>query len=277
MNLNRFLSWLIVASFLAAVPAMAQDSARPKKKKAKPVVEEEEAVEEEAAEEEEAPAPPKKKGNGKKAPAAAPAAEAAPTPVAFEKGLLEAYLKERTQRIKDMHKGQLKFIADEVETWNQFWNKLKDDRMLFEVRIARQRLDLFESLASLDPRDQAPSISDFEKLQSNVIRSFELSQKQKMQDFFLSRESRWKDFAAVQERDRQELVVDAESSWREQKVSSRGGGAGAVGEDEPKAKKKKKVKEAEEEEEESAAAEEKPRPRPKRAARVEDTFKFGPP
>ena len=139
-----------------------------------------------------------------------------------DKASLEAYLRDRSERIKQMHKSRVDFMTEESEVWNAFWNKTKDDRLLFEVRVIRQRLDLFESLASLESRDHAPSITDFEKLQANVIKAFEAQQKQRMADFFSERDARSKSFAVQQEKDRLESVSDADKAWQGQKAGLRG-------------------------------------------------------
>jgi hypothetical protein len=132
---------------------------------------------------------------------------------------IESYLDMRLKRIEDAHQARVEFLDKESDSWQTFWDKLRDDRKLFEVRIARQRLDLFSSLASLDQRDHAITIADFERMQSNVIKAFELQQKQKMADFFAAREARWKEFASAQERERMEFVTDAETGWQEHKSS----------------------------------------------------------
>lgn len=139
-----------------------------------------------------------------------------PDLAAAEKKRLELYLRERTERIKELHKAQLKFMEDEAAAWRFFWNKVRDERLRFEVHVARQRLNLFESLSSLDPRDHPSAVADFDKLQAKLIDSFEQTQRTRAADFFLSREERLKTFAAQQERDRQELQSGAESAWRAQ-------------------------------------------------------------
>lgn len=149
--------------------------------------------------------------------------EAAPAPTnGVDKASLESYLRDRSERIKELHKSRMDFIAQEAEAWNAFWVKVKDDRLLFEVRITRQRLDLFESLNSLESRNHSPSIVNFEKLQGDIIKTFELEQKQRMVDFFTDHDARWKSFAAQQEKDRLESVADAEMAWQGQKAGLRG-------------------------------------------------------
>lgn len=161
------------------------------------------------------------------------------SPAMAEKTRLELYLRERTDRIKDMHRGQVKFISDEMETWNAFWGKVKDDRVRFEVHVARQRLNLFESLGSLDKKDHAASILDFEKLQAKLVQSFEATQKEKVVDFFMTRDIRWKAFASQMERDRSALVADGHASWKDQKAKISATSTGSeAGEGAPRSKKK---------------------------------------
>lgn len=140
------------------------------------------------------------------------------SPALADKARLEAYLRGRTDRIKEIHKSQVKFISDEMETWNAFWGKAKDDRIRFEVHVARQRLNLFESLGSLDKKDHAASIVDFEKLQAKMVQSFEATQREKTVDFFMTRDVRWKAFASQTEKDRAALVAGGEAGWKEQKA-----------------------------------------------------------
>lgn len=147
---------------------------------------------------------------------------------AVDKKRFEAYLRDRLGKIEEHHKTRMDFLAKEAETWNSFWNKIRDERKIFEVRITRQTMDLFESLASLDPRDQPQTIADFEKMQGNVIKSFEMQQKQKTDEFFAAREARWKDFAAGQEQEREQFLAEAESDWQQSKQALRNPQAAAA-------------------------------------------------
>lgn len=157
------------------------------------------------AEEEATPAP--KKG-GKK-----------PGHMGKDKGDIEKYLKHRIAALKTSHKSRLDFVAKDAKEWGEFWSKVKDERQLFEVRIARQRLDLFESLGSLDQKEHPTTISDFERLQSNQIKAFENSQKGKMSDFFAARDKRWKDYYSSQEKDRVSFAAEVDASWDQLKAT----------------------------------------------------------
>lgn len=227
--------------------------------------------------------PAKKKAAPKAAPQEAPAAGGA------DKTALEAYLRDRSERIRQMHKQRAEFIVEETNAWNGFWTKVKDDRLLFEVRITRQRLDLFDSLASLESHSHAPSLVNFEKLQADVIKAFEQQQKDKMTSFFTERDARSRAFAAQQEKDRLESVADAEEAWRDQKASASMRGADADShaserEDRPerrerKSSKKEKAKPIEEEEPAEEEQEEAPRSRSRSSRKGDEgsAVRFGPP
>jgi hypothetical protein len=134
-----------------------------------------------------------------------------------DKAGIEAYLKDRLAVIRSRHKAQEDFNNDEAELWQEFWNKSKEERELFEVRISKQRLNVFESLDSLDQAEHGMIIADFERMQSNVLKSFETAQKTKMTTFFASQAERLKAFAAQQQKDRVSFAEDAEASWRQLK------------------------------------------------------------
>lgn len=142
----------------------------------------------------------------------------------------ESYLKARLAKINDHHKERMGFMAQEADTWNSFWSKIRDERKLFEIRMTRQTLDLFESLASLDSRDHAQTIADFEKMQGNVVKAFDLQQKGKLGEFFAAREARWKDFVAAQERERGDFLAQATADWQQSKADLKNPGASASAE-----------------------------------------------
>lgn len=134
-----------------------------------------------------------------------------------EKVDLDAYLRGRRLRIQRVHKARMDFMDREFEAWTKIWGKVREDRSRFEVRIARQRTDISESLSSLDSRDRQTALADFEKLQAGVINAFETQQKQKMQNFFSQKEARWKEFVLEQEKERAAFLEDAQASWKIQK------------------------------------------------------------
>jgi hypothetical protein len=146
---------------------------------------------------------------------------------AVDKKRFEAYLKDRLAKINEHHQARMDFLAKEADTWNSFWSKVRDERKVFEIRITRQTLDLFESLASLDPKDQPTTIADFEKMQANVVKSFETQQKQKMAEFFAARDERWKEFAAEQEQEREQFLAEAANDWQQSKQALRNPDAAA--------------------------------------------------
>jgi hypothetical protein len=135
----------------------------------------------------------------------------------IDKKRFEDYLKDRMGKIKSAQDARMKFFADEQTGWKSFWDKIADDRKKFEVRMTRQMLDMFESLASLDPKDHATTVSNFEKMQADFMKSFETQQKQKIQDFFATQQQRWSDFAADQEKERADFMAEAQSGWEDNK------------------------------------------------------------
>lgn len=131
-----------------------------------------------------------------------------------DKKRFESYIKRRVAKINDRHKARMDFLAKESDIWNSFWTKVRDERKLFEIRLARQLLDLFESLSSLDANDHALTMADFEKMQNNVVKSFETQQKQKLAEFFAARERRWREFVSQQERERADFLAEAPADWK---------------------------------------------------------------
>ena len=150
-----------------------------------------------------------------------PAPEELPSSVktAAEEGKkrVEAYLAQRTKKLQDAHAARLEFSSRETLLWEEFWGKDRDARKTFELRTARQAVDLFSTLETLDPKDHASTVSDYERLRGTMVKSFETQQKQKMQEFFAAREARWNQFAAAQERARSDFAADAEAAWQEDK------------------------------------------------------------
>lgn len=137
-----------------------------------------------------------------------------PTSMGRDKAEIEAYLKQRLADIRAGNKAQGDFSAAEAVVWDEFWSKVKEERELFEVRVAKQRLNVFESLDSLERSEHGKTIADFERMQSNVLKSFENAQKAKMTAFFAAAAQRTKDFAARQEKERAAFAADAEAGWR---------------------------------------------------------------
>lgn len=142
--------------------------------------------------------------------------------LARQKARLEIHLKKRLDKIKKQHQERLQFVTEEGEAWKGFWGKLRDERNLFEVRMTRQTLDLFESLSSLDPKVHAQTVGDFERMHANVTRSFDQQEKEKMQQFFATRDAHWNEFARRQEEVRTVFAADAEKGWEENKSALHG-------------------------------------------------------
>jgi len=195
------------------------------------------------AQDDSAPPAPKKRAKAKAAATTAAAADDAETP-AVDKARFEAYLKERLTKINEAHKIRMDFFDAERQGWEDFWNKIRKDRRDFEFKTTRQTMNLFDDLGSLDAKGRAATVSNFEKLQSDFIKSIETQQKQKIEDFFAERESRWKQFQAEQEKERQDFVADAEAGWQQNKAGIKDGSALADDEAAPAPKKKKAPKKA---------------------------------
>lgn len=160
----------------------------------------------------------------------------------IDKKRFEGYLKKRVEKIKDSHKARMDFFAKEAETWKKFWDKVRDERQVFEVRVTRQTLDLFESLGSLDPKTHPTTIANFEKMHGDIMRAFEQAQRDKMQDFFAEREARWKEFYAEQEKERADFMAEAQAGWQDNKdmlASAVGAEAAEVEEEEREERKPK--------------------------------------
>lgn len=162
-----------------------------------------------------AAAPAKKKDKKADAPPAAEDADGDGKATAADgKKRVETYLAERTKKLADAHAARLEFSSHETLLWEEFWGKVRDARKTFELRTARQAVDLFSTLETLDPKDHASTVADFEKLRGTMVRSFETQQKQKMQEFFAARDARWRQFVDGQEKDRIAFAAEAEAAWQ---------------------------------------------------------------
>ena len=130
---------------------------------------------------------------------------------------IKSYLDGRLGQIKRSYVEQESFGKKLSGDWQQFWGKIYEERKVFELRMARQRINLFESLSSLDSRSHGETIGDYERLQANQIKAFEQGQKDKMSKFFTEVDSNMKRFENEQERLRSELLAQSVSSWESQK------------------------------------------------------------
>lgn len=190
----------VIGLWLAAspAPAFAQKTAAPAMPQAEAAAEPEEAPAEEAQAEE---APVKKKP-GKKAAKSAP---------------LDPF-KMRLAEISKVHKSQMAFGNTEFEAWRLFWTKLRDERGLFEMRLANERKAFVESLSSLDSKDHAQSLVDYETMQSNKMRSFEESQGVRIKDFVQEREAKLREFGVAQEAERDRMAQASQDAWVEERT-----------------------------------------------------------
>lgn len=186
-------------------------TSQPQKKQAKEV---ETQAEEPAADgEEEAPQPaPKRKKK---------AAKDKDDAYGNDKKSIEAYLQSRLAQLQKSYRAQESFGKRTAGAWSSHWSRVYEERKVFEVRMARQRLNIFESLASLDTAAHSQTIADFERMQANVLKSFEDSQKQKMADFFNQMMADLKQFSTEQEATRAEFMADAHAAWQSQKSGAK--------------------------------------------------------
>ena len=192
--------WLILALAAAAsTHAFAQGALRgPGKSKA--AAEDDTVVEDEApSEEEEAPKPkPKKRKDGR--------------------GMVEEFLRERLTVAQKNHHEQKTFGTKVSDRWDKFFTELFEDRKRFETSIARQRLQLFETLSSVSAGYREQTVQDFEKMQGTMLKSFESSQKAKMDEFFTGLMSDYKGYFGDQDKKRAELVASSAEAWKDQRV-----------------------------------------------------------
>jgi hypothetical protein len=128
-------------------------------------------------------------------------------------GKMKSYLNNRLNQYKHLYEEQRTFGKKMNSDWQEFWKKIFDERNIFEVRMAKQRLNVLDSLGSLSQAAHSQTISDFERLESNQIKSFETSQKDAISSFVNKFESDLKMFFADQERQRSEFVSMSLSSW----------------------------------------------------------------
>lgn len=170
---------------------------------------------------------PTSKRRGKKAPAQedasdeegsdeAPVKKKAKKP-ADGKGMVEEYLRDRLVIAQKNYHDQKAFGSKMSERWDKFFAEIFEDRKRFETSIARQRLNLFETLSSVGPSYHAQAVGDFERMQTTMLKSFEASQKQKMDDFFGRMLDDVKVYSAEQEKKRVELVNVSMEAWKDQK------------------------------------------------------------
>lgn len=129
---------------------------------------------------------------------------------------IERHLQARVKMLKRYHQEQVMHGKRAHREWVKFWDTMYADRKLFDVRIARQRLNLFESLASLDPASHKQIIVDFERLQATQVESFEANLQQRMNDYLAQRIEDLKEFTAEQERKREEFNRNFMGSWQDQ-------------------------------------------------------------
>lgn len=167
-------------------------------------------------------APARKPRRGKKAePAdeeAAPEARVKRKKGADGKSVIEDYLRERLGVAQKNFDDQKAFGGKVSARWETFFAEIHEDRRRFETSIAKQRLNLFETLTSLGPEFHDQAMADYERMQSTMLRSFETSQKKKMDEFFGRLLEDVKSYGVDQDRRRSELVAASNDAWKDQKT-----------------------------------------------------------
>lgn len=145
-----------------------------------------------------------------------------PVPSGTDKASIEAYLQSRLKELKGTHKDRGVFGGKMKVGWDKFWDQLHEDRKQFEINMARQRLNLFDTLSSLDPTKHAATIRHFEQLQDTQIKGFEDDVKGRMDGYFKQLGADLREFALKQEKERMEFQSQAEAAWRAQRAGANG-------------------------------------------------------
>lgn len=127
------------------------------------------------------------------------------------------YLRERLTLADKSHGEDLAFGATVDERWKKFFDGLSEDRKSFETSMARQRLNLVETLSAVGPDYRARTIKDFEQMQSTMLKSFEASQQEKTDQFFGRLLEDVKAYQTAKERGRSELLDASLSAWKDEK------------------------------------------------------------
>lgn len=206
------LIFLCIAGLAALAPLalLAQPEYMPRFKAPKQA----EAVEEEEAEEEEAPAPKAKKKKDAKMKKGRPE-EAAPS--GTDTKSINAYLMGRLKELQESHAAQETFGRKFNSAWMDFWQGIFNERKDFDIKMARQRLNHFQTLSSLDAAYRRQATSDFEKLQSGLTRSFENSQRKKLDEFFSGALGDIKTFGSEQDKWLLQFMAESDAAWKAQK------------------------------------------------------------
>jgi hypothetical protein len=144
----------------------------------------------------------------------------APAKSGTDKASIESYLQTRLKELKKTNRSQGVFGRRMKIGWDKFWTQVYEDRKQFEIRMAKQRLNLFESLASLDNSFHARTIADFERLQDTQVKSFESNLKAKMADYTTTISNDLRTYGVEQEQARAEFMTAAMEAWSNQKAAT---------------------------------------------------------
>jgi len=135
---------------------------------------------------------------------------------------IEAHLAARIKLLQKFHRGQTLFGQRMSASWIKFWGKVYEDRKQFDAHMARQRLNLFATLTSLDQTSHGATVEDFERLQTGQIKSFEAKLRRRMDAFLGQFMNDLRDFSVDQEKKREQFNRDLMDSWRTQKDRKNG-------------------------------------------------------
>jgi len=130
---------------------------------------------------------------------------------------INAYLMGRLKELQESHVEQENFGRALNKAWTDFWQQAFSDRKDFDIKMARQRLNHFQTLASVDQDYRRQATSDFEKLQAGLTKSFEASQRKKLEQFVNQLLGEMKSFGLQQDKWLLQFMAESDVAWKAQK------------------------------------------------------------
>ena len=130
---------------------------------------------------------------------------------------INSYVKARLKELQTAKNNQTSFGRRMSNGWTAFWQQAYNDRKAFDLNIARQRIDHFKTLDSIDESDHRQAMADFDRLQTNLIKSFEASHRRRIEGFFDQLARSLKDFQAEQLKWNVEFMQAGMDAWDLQK------------------------------------------------------------
>ncbi|MFA6028512.1 MAG: hypothetical protein WC969_01530 [Elusimicrobiota bacterium] len=174
------------------------------------------------------------------------AARETPSLESAEGRMVKAYVENRVVELKRSAAEQDAYGRKLGDDWAAFWAKMNRERRQFELSIARQRLNLFETLATLEPSSYAQTLAKYESYQSQQIFAFDKAQKQALETFFSGMHADLRQFGSDQQKQHELAIKGLKSSWETMKKG--GPPPSAAPRDEPRSEKKTEVGEERKEE-----------------------------